>query len=122
MAEWPEPELVDEVRDWYLGLATGSKEHKAVSAAIDALWEGGPALGRPLVGEVVNVRIAHLKELRPLGTSIRILFTFDPTGVPILLHAGDKEGEWSRWYPRAIKAAAKRYEDYLRQGHSVGRS
>ncbi|WP_342745646.1 type II toxin-antitoxin system RelE/ParE family toxin [Asanoa hainanensis] len=36
-----------------------------ISAAIDALAEEGPALGRPLVDTVKGSRIANLKELRP---------------------------------------------------------
>jgi hypothetical protein len=53
-----------------------------------------------------------LKELR-IGT-IRILFTFGPNRVPVLLIAGDKQGDWSRWYSRAIREAADLYRDYLK--------
>jgi hypothetical protein len=29
--------------------------------------------------------------------------------------AGDKEGEWNRWYRRAIPEAARLYSEYLRE-------
>jgi hypothetical protein len=31
----------------------------------------------------------------------------------ILLYAGDKEGDWNRWYRTAIPAAARLYGQYL---------
>ena len=55
---------------------------------------------------------SRLKELR-VGT-IRVLFTFGPDRVPVLLYAGDKAGDWSRWYPAAIKESARAYRAYLK--------
>lgn len=55
----------------------------------------------------------HLKELRPLGTEIRILFIFGPDRTLVLLYGGNKEGEWTRWYRTAIPEAARLYRKYL---------
>jgi hypothetical protein len=81
--------------------------------AIDALAEGGPGLGRPLVDTITGSRIQNLKELRP-GT-VRILFVFDPWRSSVLLVAGDKAGQWSAWYRQAIPLAEQRYEIYLKE-------
>jgi hypothetical protein len=117
MKKWSDPVLTNQVRDFYRGLSEADAD--AFDAAVERLAEVGPTLGRPTVGEVDLTReraalreaLPHLKELRP-GT-IRVLFTFGPDRVPVLLFAGDKEGDWSRWYPRAIAEAAKLYQEYL---------
>ena len=57
-----------------------------------------------------------MKELRPRGSAarnIRILFIFDPERRALLLLGGDKTGEWSVWYRRAIPEAERLYEEYL---------
>ena len=69
------------------------------------LWTGSPA-------PACN----NLKELRPGSagkTEIRILFIFDPQRRAILLVAGDKAGNWTRWYRDAIKLAEDRYTRFL---------
>lgn len=118
MDKWSDPELTDQVADFYRGL--GESDADLFDAAVERLAEVGPTLGRPVVGEVdlsresasLREALPHLKELR-IGT-IRVLFTFGPDRVPVLLFAGDKQGDWSRWYPRAIKEAARLFADYLR--------
>ena len=58
----------------------------------------------------------HLKELRPPSAGrakIRILLVFDPWRSAILLVAGDKSGQWTRWYRTAIPRAEQLYNDYL---------
>ena len=101
--------VVDEVSDWINRL--DGAEHKRVVEALDVLAEGGPGLGRPLVDTIRGSVIANLKELRP-GT-VRILFVFDPWRSSILLVAGDKAGQWQRWYDEAIPLAEQRYKRYL---------
>src|SRR5688572_2490986 len=98
--------VVDEVRAWINELDESPKAR--VVQAIDALAEGGPGLGRPLVDTITNSAIPNLKELRP-GT-VRILFVFDPWRCSILLVAGDKSGKWNDWYDEAIPIAEQRYE------------
>lgn len=97
---------------------------RAILDAMDVLEDEGPALGRPLVDvialdpdyrEFIPLFGRHLKELRPLGTDIRILFTFGPDRTLVLLYAGDKQGQWSRWYRTAIPEAARLYTEYLRE-------
>jgi hypothetical protein len=90
--------------------------HQLVNQAILVLERNGPAEGRPLVDTITASRIANMKELRPpsAGSSeIRILLVFDPWRSAILLVAGDKSGQWDRWYRTAIPRAEQLYDDYL---------
>ncbi|GAA3924218.1 hypothetical protein GCM10023085_01900 [Actinomadura viridis] len=105
-----------EVREWAEGL--DHVTYDLVDKAIDRLAFAGPALGRPLVDQIKGSTIHNMKELRPgsAGRSeIRILFVFDPWRSAILLVAGDKTGNWSRWYPAAIQRAEESYELYLKE-------
>jgi hypothetical protein len=119
MAKWSDPEVLDQVRDFYRKLPDDVAD--AFDAAVELLTEQGPALGRPVVGEVatheypkaIRDRLPHLKELR-FG-SVRVLFTFGPDRVPVLLVAGDKAGTWKAWYRDAIKEAAREYGRYLEE-------
>ncbi len=88
----------------------------ALNQAILVLERNGPAEGRPLVDSITASRIASMKELRPPSagrSEIRILFVFDPWRSAVLLVAGDKSGQWERWYRTAIPRAEQLYEDYL---------
>jgi hypothetical protein len=90
--------------------------HQLVNQAILILERNGPAEGRPLVDSITASRIANMKELRPPSSGrseIRILLVFDPWRAAILLVAGDKSGQWSKWYRTAIPRAEQLYEDYL---------
>ena len=67
---------------------------------------------------ITNSKIANLKELRPGSrgrSEIRILFVFDPWRSAILLVAGDKAGNWTKWYARMIPRAEQLYEIYLKE-------
>ncbi len=90
--------------------------HQLVNQAILVLERNGPAEGRPLVDSITASRIANMKELRPPSSGrseIRILLVFDPWRAAILLVAGDKSGQWSKWYRTAIPRAEQLYDDYL---------
>jgi len=90
--------------------------HQLVNQAILVLERNGPGEGRPLVDSITASRIANMKELRPPSggrEEIRILLVFDPWRSAILLVAGDKSGQWTRWYRTAIPRAEQLYEDYL---------
>lgn len=109
-----------EVADWLYTL--DGKSFEQVTAAVDRLQAEGPALRRPLADTVSGTTLRNLKELRP-GSSgnseIRILFAFDPARQAILLVAGDKAGEWNRWYRRMIPIAERRFAEHsarLREG------
>jgi hypothetical protein len=65
-----------------------------------------------------------MKELRPgsVGRSeIRILFVFDPARQAVLLVAGDKAGNWFRWYRDNIPLAERRYTTWLHGGYDKER-
>jgi hypothetical protein len=120
MSRWSDPEVLDQVIDFYRNL--DEKAADAFDAAVERLTEAGPTLGRPTVGEIdlrdysKEVRDlfgSKLKELRPAATDIRVLFVFGPDRVPVLLYAGDKAGEWTRWYGPAIHEATRAFREYL---------
>ncbi len=103
---------------------TDRESHSLVNQAILVLERNGPAEGRPLVDTITASRLPNMKELRPSSagrTEIRILFVFDPYRSAVLLVAGDKSGQWNRWYRTSIPEAERIYEDYLdarkREGH-----
>lgn len=109
--------LVAEVTTWFEDLIQSGWETAClVEQAIDALAADGPMLGRPLVDRIQGSRLHNLKELRPgsSGSSeVRILFVFDPVRRAVLLVAGDKAGNWRRWYDQNIPVAEKRYESHI---------
>jgi len=89
-----------------------------VVSAIEALAEGGPNLGRPLVDRIKGSAVHNMKELRPgsAGSSeVRILFAFDPWRSSVLLVAGDKAGRWTEWYRQAVPRAERLYATYLKE-------
>jgi hypothetical protein len=115
MAEW-EIYQTDEVAAWMADLRRADPvAADRVEAAVDVLSEHGPTLGRPLVDTLTGSKIANLKELRPRQTMIRVLFVFDPWRSAILLTAGDKTGQWTAWYERAIPQAEELYAVYLKE-------
>lgn len=103
------------IEDWLDSLDDRSVEQ--VLAAIEVLAERGPNLGRPLVDTVSASRHRNMKELRP-GSSgrseLRVLFAFDPERQAILLVAGDKAGNWERWYRQNIPVADDLLDAHLR--------
>ena len=54
-----------------------------------------------------------MKELRPPGTNIRVLFAFDPRRMAILLIGGDKTGRWREFYEEKIPEADRLYDEHL---------
>lgn len=60
-----------------------------------------------------NSSTSNMKELRPLGTNIRVLFAFDPRRVAILLIGGDKTDRWSEFYEEMIPVADNLYDEHL---------
>jgi hypothetical protein len=90
--------------------------HRLVNQAILVLERNGPAEGRPLVDSITASRIANMKELRPPSSGhseIRVLLVFDPWRSAVLLVAGEKSGQWDKWYRTAIPRAEHLYDDYL---------
>lgn len=94
--------LLPQVERWFFALNRDAMA--SVTGAIDLLEMEGPTLGRPVVDKVNDSTFHNMKELRPAGTSIRILFAFDPARQAILLLGGDKAGNWKRWYDNNIQS------------------
>jgi hypothetical protein len=107
-----EVEVTGEFQDWYENL--NAETQAPIQAAVNKLQTVGPTLGRPLVDTLTGASVHNLKELRPLGTSIRVLFAFDPRRAAILLLGADKAAfGWSAWYQDAIDQAERLYTEYL---------
>lgn len=100
-----------DVQTWYDALEPEAAAR--VQAAVDLLAEHGPGLGRPYVDGIETSRHPNMKELRT--GNVRILFAFDPHRQAVLLVAGDKRGEWNRWYRRAVRLADDRYDEWLKE-------
>lgn len=116
-----EVEGTDEFAEWYSSL--GEVEQVAIDVRVELLSQEGPALKRPVVGEIAGSAFdPQMKELRVSagGSSLRVLFIFDPRRTAILLLGGDKTSEWNAWYRNAIPAADTLYETYLQELHEEG--
>ena len=91
--------------------------YRSVNVAIDILAEAGPGLGRPLVDTLRVSKLSNLKELGPRSgrdVAIRIIFIFDPWSQAVLLVAGNKAGNWNRWYQTAIPTAEATYDQWIK--------
>ena len=106
-------EATNEFVEWYESLDEESSAR--VDAAVDKLEEDGPSLGRPFVDTIATSKTGHLKELRPMGGNLRVLFKFDVRRAAILLVGGDKTGDWVGWYDRNIPLAEQLYEIYIEE-------
>jgi hypothetical protein len=105
--------FTDDFGTWWGGLSATQQED--ITARVELLAEHGPSLGRPTVDRVVSSAFPNMKELRCSSDgALRVLFAFDPRREVILLLGGDKSGNWSEWYERAVPAADALYTDYLR--------
>src|SRR5712692_5538974 len=105
-------EYTDQFDAWWYTLS--DQEQEAVTAAVEALEDRGPALGRPFVDVLHGSRHANMKELRPRGGHMRVIFAFDPSRTAILLIGGDKTGQWESWYEETIPIADRLYDEHLR--------
>jgi hypothetical protein len=113
-----EIEYTDEFQTWWEDLSADDQER--VRAAVEILESTGPALGRPLVDTLENSRLSNLKELRPRGGHLRVLFVFDPRRIAILLLGGDKSGAFTEWYAEMIPVAERLYQEHIEQLRNEG--
>jgi len=113
-----EVEYTDTFGAWWDRLSPEQQER--VTAAVELLEQSGPALGRPLVDTLKGSRHPNMKELRPHGGHMRVLFAFDPRRTAILLLGGDKSRRWSSWYAEAIPAADRLYDEHLQELRNEG--
>jgi hypothetical protein len=111
-------EYTDQFEAWWDDLTVD--EQGAIAIAVEALEERGPALGRPFVDTIKGSRHPNMKELRPRGETIRILFAFDPHRSAILLIGGDKRDRWIEWYAEMIPVADRLYDDHLGELYGEG--
>jgi hypothetical protein len=107
-----------EVRDWLHQVRKADRMTAAlIGQALQHVIDGqGPDEGRPLVDRIKGSNLHNLKELRPASageSEVRILFVFDPVRQMVLLVAGDKSGNWRRWYDTSIPLAEARYTEHL---------
>lgn len=105
---------IELIAGWLVTLDDDSREQ--VVAAIELLEDRGPQLGRPIVDTVASSRHRNMKELRPGSagrSALRILFVFDPERSAIMLIAGDKSGNWVRWYKKNIPVADDLFDEHL---------
>ena len=73
-------------------------------------------MGRPLVDRIHGSSHHNMKELRSPSSGrseIRLLFAFDPARRAVVVVAGDKAGNWARWYRDAIPLADARFAEHL---------
>jgi len=54
-----------------------------------------------------------MKERRPRGGNLRILFAFHPRRMAILPIGGNKTGEWTSWYQRMVPIADTLYDEHI---------
>jgi hypothetical protein len=113
-----EVEGTDEFAAWYNGL--GDDDRRRVDDAVGRLGEDGPGLARPWVDTLTGARQHNMKELRPRGGFLRILFVFDPRRTAILLLGGDKRDRWEAWYEEALPMAERLYDVYLAELRKEG--
>lgn len=106
-----EVEYTDQFGEWFLGLALA--DQRRVAAAVRFLEEQGPGLGRPYADTIATSRHSNMKELRPRGGQLRVLFAFDPRRMAILLLGGGKTHRWNTWYEEAVPAADALYDEHL---------
>lgn len=113
--------LTTEMEAWSLTLDDDSFE--ALASVIELLEEQGPALRRPVVGQITSSRHSNMKELIPPSSTksknMRVLFAFDPKRQALLLIGGDKTGNWAEWYKANIPRADKLFDEYLLEGEGT---
>ena len=92
------------------------EEYDNVIAALEQLEEHGPVTRRPFVDTLEGSKHPNMKELRPRATKggahIRVLFAFDTQSRAIMLVAGDKAGNWARWYATSIPIADRLFTEH----------
>ncbi len=97
-----------------------AEEQESVRAGVFKLEDKGPGLSRPLADTASGSRHPNMKELRPPGGNIRVLFAFDPRRMAILLVGGDKTGRWREFYEEKVPEADRLYDEHLEELREEG--
>lgn len=90
----------------------------AIQAGLEVLHECAPGFQLSVDNVERAVAMSYLSELRPVPRGAReprILFAFDQGRTAVVLVAGTKESDWTRWYSDNVPLAHARYIQYLRQ-------
>jgi hypothetical protein len=106
------------VARWAAGLS--GEEASRLAGAVGELQRVGPALGRPYVDSIKGSRHHNMKELRPLGGNLRVLFAFDRNRQAVLLVGGDKTNNWAGWYAEHIPRADRLFDQHQRSRGADG--
>lgn len=111
MAIW-EVEVTDVFEQWWETLNEAERED--VRAVVGLLEARGPSLPFPYSSAVLTSRHSHMRELRiqHKGKPYRVLYSFDPKRMALLLVGGDKSGK-DRWYQINVPLADKLYDEHL---------
>ncbi|WP_343708193.1 type II toxin-antitoxin system RelE/ParE family toxin [Mycobacterium sp.] len=92
------------------------EEYDHLIAALEQLEEYGPVTRRPFVDTLEGSAHPNMKELRPRpttgGAHIRVLFAFDIQSRAIMLVAGDKAGNWTKWYATNVPIAERLFTEH----------
>ena len=92
------------------------EEYDHLIAALEQLEEYGPVTRRPFVDTLEGSAHPNMKELRPRPTKgrahIRVLFAFDIQSRAIMLVAGDKAGNWTKWYATNVPIADRLFTEH----------
>ena len=105
-----------EFEEWFLGLSSADAE--VVVRGVGLLEAKGLALGFPYSSALSGSRYA-LRELRVQshGRPLRIIYSFDPQRLAVLILGGDKTGD-DRFYEWAIPKAEAIWDGYLQERES----
>ncbi len=112
MSDWS-VEFHEACEEWAERL--GQADAEALLAAVRALRDQRPTLGRPLGDTVKGSRHNNVKELRPGSTGrteVRVLFALDLEREAILLVGGDKSDDWRGWHETNIPVADDRFDEH----------
>jgi hypothetical protein len=107
-------EYTAEFGTWWDQLAEA--EQIKVDAMVRLLEDFGPGLAFPMSSAVKGSRYSYMRELRiqSQGEALRILYSFDPRRVAILLIGGARKGQ-RRWYEINVPRADKLYARHLEE-------
>jgi hypothetical protein len=111
-------EYTDQFEAWWLTLS--EQEQEAVTAAVEALEDRGPALGRALFRRDPSVTTRKHERAAPSTWPHPGMFAFDPRRTAILLIGGDKTGQWESRYEEMVPIADVLCDEHLRAVEKEG--
>ncbi len=114
-------EYTDQFEEWWEGLS--EDEQESVAAIVRVLEIRGPNLPHPYSSGVKGSKHGHMRELRiqHQGDPYRVIYTFDPRRVAVLLLGGNKAGD-DRWYEKMLPEADRLYDEHLQTLEKEGSS